>query len=316
MRITLLSIFASNAILLCSGQSSAAPSNDADDTIEERLTHGPEQSIQTVFSSVSQPEVQFTSTLPVGSRTFATFDAVFGIGQGPKLSANNISVGIFHRPQPGLLFGASVQAANFDQGFQGNFTATTSWNGVADGAFLSTSANVNYSQATGWSFDALASSEFPVGNDIAGYAEVWLSGNGQLNWGAALGATLPILSRSDATFQVFRDYGEVPARGFLAELYSSLGDNGSLTVSAAWDKDLLTGSRDFTLSFNTKLSLSSAVSLGLSGNSVITDGRMFSSEKQLDITYEGENGSFALSASKSLGDYRDSTFAIEWMSRW
>ena len=316
MRITLLSIIACNAILLCSGQSSAASSNDTDGTIDERLTHWPELSIQAVFSDVGQPEVQLTYSWPVGSRTFATFDAVLGIWQGSALAATNVSFGMFHRPHPALLFGASVHAANSEQGFQGSFTASTSWNGVAGGVFLSTSANVNYSKATGWNFDALASGDFPVGEDITGYAEVWLLGTGKLNWGAALGVTLPILNGSEATLQIYRDFGEFPVSGFLAEFYGSLGDNSSLTVSAAWEKDLITGSRDFTLSFDTKLSLSNAVSLGLSGSSVVTDSHMFSSEAQFDVTFERENGSFALSAAKSGGDYQNTTFAIEWVSRW
>lgn len=317
MRATLLLIIAAKAIVICAGQTFAAPSRSDDlDGVDERLTQGSELSIKTIFSDSSQPEVQLTSTWPIGSRTFITMDGILEMGHGYAWSANNISLGMFYRPHTALLFGARVQAAKFEQDFQGTFTASTSWNGVAGGSFVSASANASYSKATGWNFDALASSDFTIGKNITGYAELWLSGNSKLNYGAALGVTIPFLNGSEATLQIHRDFGDLPAYGFLAEYYGTLGDKGSLTISGAWDKDILTGSHDFTLSFDTEFSLNNTVSSRLSGSSVVTDGHLSSSEAQFDVTFEREDGSFGLSASRSVGDYQNTTFAIEWATRW
>lgn len=115
---------------------------------------------------------------------------------------------------------------------------------------------------------------------------------------------------------MYRDFGDFPASGFLAEYYVMLGNTNSLTVSGAWDNDLLTGFHDFTLSFDTEFSISDTASLGLSGSRVLTDGGISLSEALFEVTFARENGSFGLSASKSLGDYRDTTFAVEWVSRW
>jgi hypothetical protein len=317
MRLQAVLIVAFKAILFCTSQTSAALLvRDTVDDIGERLNQGYDLSIETNLSDDGQTQVQFTSTLPVGSHTSMTMDAILGIGHGSEARVRTASFGFLYRPSTALLFGASVQAAESEQGFQGTFTSSTSWSAVVGDAFLSVSANANYSSETGWGFDGLASSEFSVGQDITGYAEVWLSGNRQASWGAALGVTLPLFSSSEIGFQIHRDFGDFPTHGFLAEYYGTLGDNGSLTISGAWDQDLITRSYDLTLTIDTELMLRNSVSLGLSGSSVIADGHILSSEAQLDVTFAREDRTFGLSASRSLGLYQNTTFSIEWASRW